>query len=389
MGWNGADHRRRLRINESGIAACHLRRRRLAGIVMRMDGNKASVIPARGAADNPANRFEKIHLEPDEDFNPEDEPKLTTIFLKDHSATIIAHNDSPDVGFESSVNPYRGCEHGCIYCYARPTHEYLGFSAGLDFESRIMVKERAPELLRKELSSLKWKPQVIAMSGVTDCYQPIERKLKLTRGCLEVLAEFRNPVGVITKNHLVTRDIDVFSELARHRAAAVFVSVTTLDAELRKVMEPRTSPPASRLAAIEELARAGIPVGVLVAPVIPGLTDHEMPKIIEAAVKAGAKFAGFVTLRLPYAVAPLFENWLTRHFPDRKDKVLNRIRSLRDGKLNDAQFGSRMRGEGIFAEQIERIFEVACRKVGIAGNRPELSAANFRRVEQGQIQLFD
>lgn len=353
-----------------------------------MNGN-ANPTPARGAAGNPANRFEKIHLEPDADWDPEDEPLPTTQFLRDHTATIIARNDSPDLGFDASVNPYRGCEHGCIYCYARPTHEFLGFSAGLDFETRIMVKERAPELLREELSSPKWKPQVIAMSGVTDCYQPVERRLKLTRRCLEVLADFRNPVGIVTKNHLVTRDVDVLSELARHKAVAVFVSVTTLDTDLRKVMEPRTSPPAARLAAIEALARAGIPVGVMVAPVIPGLTDHEMPAILSAAVKAGAKFAGHVVLRLPYAVAPLFEDWLGRHFPDRKDKVLNRIRSIRGGKLNDAQFGSRMRGEGIFADQIHQMFNVACRKVGIEGNHLELSTANFRRVEKDQLSLID
>jgi DNA repair photolyase len=353
-----------------------------------MDGN-ASVIPSRGAAGNPVNRFEKIYLEPDPDWTEEEAWHPATQFLRDHSSTIIARNDSPDVGFETSVNPYRGCEHGCIYCYARPTHEYLGFSAGLDFETRIMVKENAPELLRQELASQKWKPQVIAMSGVTDCYQPVERRLKLTRGCLQVLADFRNPVAIITKNHLVTRDIDVLAELARHRAAVVFVSVTTLDTDLRKVMEPRTSPPASRLAAIEELSRAGIPTGVLVAPVVPGLTDHELPRIIAAAAKAGARFAGHVTLRLPHAVAPLFEDWLTRHFPDRKDKVLNRIRSLRGGKLNDPNFGSRMRGEGIFAEQISQMFHVACRKAAIDGNGPELSTASFRRVEQGQMPLFD
>ncbi len=353
-----------------------------------MNGN-ANPTPARGAAGNPANRFEKIHLEPDTDWDPEEESLPTTQFLRDHTATIIARNDSPDLGFEASVNPYRGCEHGCIYCYARPTHEYLGFSAGLDFETRIMVKERAPELLRAELSSPKWKPQVIAMSGVTDCYQPVERRLKLTRGCLEVLADFRNPVGIVTKNHLVTRDIDVLSELARHQAVVVFVSVTTLDTDLRKVMEPRTSPPAARLAAIEALARAGIPVGVLVAPVIPGLTDHEIPAILSAAVKAGARFAGHVVLRLPYAVAPLFEDWLGRHFPDRKNKVLNRIRSIRGGKLNNAQFGSRMTGEGIFADQIHQMFKVACRKAGIADNHLELSTAHFRRVEKGQLSLID
>src|SRR5258705_6337564 len=302
-------------------------------------------ISTRGASSNPANRFEKIHLEPDEDWNPEEDPLPRNQFLRDRTSTIIAYNDSPDVGFETSVNPYRGCEHGCIYCYARPFHEYLGFSSGLDFETKIMVKENAPLLLREELSSPKWKPRVIAMSGVTDCYQPIERRLKLTRGCLEVLAEFCNPVAIVTKNNLVTRDCDVLSQLAKHNAAAVFISLTTLDIELRKVMEPRTSPPAARLATVSALSQAGIPVGVLIAPVIPGLTDHEIPALVEAAAQAGSRTAGYVILRLPYAVAPLFEQWLGTHFPDRKEKVLNRLRSLRHGKLYESAFGQRMRGE--------------------------------------------
>ncbi|EEF59867.1 PA0069 family radical SAM protein [Pedosphaera parvula] len=345
--------------------------------------------PSRGTAGNPANRFEKIHLERDADWNPEEDALPRTQFLKDTSSTIITNNDSPDVGFEASVNAYRGCEHGCIYCYARPTHEYLGFSAGLDFETRIMVKLDAAKLLRAELAAPKWQPKVLAMSGVTDCYQPVERRLKLTRQCLEVLRDFRNPVAIITKNHLVTRDIDLLSEMARYQAAVVFISVTSLDTELRKVMEPRTSPPASRLAAIEALSKAGIPTGILVSPIIPGLTDHEIPAIISAAVKVGAKFAGYVTLRLPLAVAPLFEEWLERHFPDRKEKVLNRIRALRGGKLNDSQFGSRMRGEGLFADQIEALFTVARRKAGIEGNQPDLSTAAFRRVEKDQLSLFD
>src|SRR5216117_547391 len=217
----------------------------------------APKIRARGAAENPPNRFEKISLERDAEWNDPDEPALQTQFFKDNSKSIINYNDSPDVGFEASVNPYRGCEHGCIYCYARPFHEFLGFSSGLDFETKIMVKEDAPELLRRELASPRWKPKVITMSGVTDCYQPVERKLKLTRRCLEVLAELRNPVAIVTKNLLVTRDVDVLREMARQNAAAVFVSITTLDAELRKVMEPRTSPPAGRLSAIEILSKAG------------------------------------------------------------------------------------------------------------------------------------
>jgi DNA repair photolyase len=342
----------------------------------------------RGAAANPPNRFEKIHLERDEDWNPEEDPLPRTQFLKDISKTVIAYNDSPDIGFEASVNPYRGCEHGCIYCYARPFHEYLGFSSGLEFETKIMVKENAPKLLREELSSPKWKPQVIAISGVTDCYQPVERKLKLTRGCLEVLAEFRNPVGIVTKNFLVTRDIDLLSELARYNAATVCISVTTLDTELRKIMEPRTSPPAARLEAVRRLAQAGVHVGVLMAPIIPGLTDHEIPAVLAAAAEAGAKFAGHVTLRLPHAVAPLFEHWLQTHFPDRKEKVLNRLRAMRGGKLYDSQFGQRMRGEGIFADQIDQLFEVARRKAGIANRESNLSTAAFRRPGGAQLQLF-
>jgi DNA repair photolyase len=342
----------------------------------------------RGASENPVNRFEKIRLEPDADWNHEEDCLPRTQFLKDHSQTAITYNDSPDLGFNTSVNPYRGCEHGCIYCYARPTHEYLGFSAGLDFESKIMVKEDAPKLLRAELSSPKWKPQVIVMSGVTDCYQPVERKLKLTRGCLEVLAEFRNPVAIITKNFLVTRDRDLLSELARHNAASVCLSVTTLDPELRKVMEPRTSPPQARLAAIRELSSAGIPVSVNVAPIIPGLTDHEIPAILEAAARAGATSAGFTVLRLPHAVAPLFEKWLETHFPERKEKVLNRLRAMRGGKLYDAQWGKRMRGEGIFADQIEMMFEVARRKAGIKNERGDLSVVAFRRPAGAQLSLF-
>ena len=341
----------------------------------------------RGAAANPPNRFEKIHLERDEDWNPEEDPLPRTQFLKDSSKTIIAYNDSPDIGFEASVNPYRGCEHGCIYCYARPIHEYLGFSSGLEFETKIMVKENAPALLREELSSPKWKPQVIAISGVTDCYQPIERKLKITRGCLEVLAEFRNPVGIVTKNFLITRDIDLLSELARHNAVTVCISITTLDTELRKIMEPRTSPPAARLEAVRRLAQAGVHVGILMAPIIPGLTDHEIPAVLGAAAEAGAKFAGHVTLRLPHAVAPLFEQWLQTHFPDRKEKVLNRLRAMRGGKLYDSQFGQRMRGEGIFADQIDQLFDVARRKVGIANRESNLSTAAFRRPGGAQIEF--
>jgi DNA repair photolyase len=344
--------------------------------------------PRRGAASNPPNRFERLEIEPDPEWYDPDERPPATRFYRDHSSSVLTSNDSPDLGFQFSLNPYRGCEHGCIYCYARPTHEYLGFSAGLDFETRIMVKEDAPELLRRELNSSHWKPEVIFMSGVTDCYQPVERRLGLTRRCLEVLTEYRNPVTVVTKNQLVTRDVDLLERLASHQAVAVLLSMPTHDPVLRRVLEPRTSPPGARLAALSTLRAAGIPAGVLVAPVIPGLTDHEIPAVLSAAAEAGATFAGYQLLRLPGAVAPLFEQWVERHFPERSEKVLARIRDTRGGRLNDPRFGARMRGEGIHAEQIGRLFEVACRRAGLTGGFPELSVASFRRPGVLQLELF-
>jgi DNA repair photolyase len=346
-------------------------------------------VHGRGASTNPPNRFERIHYVDDLESAEPDAPGPATKFFRDPSRTIIAYNDSPDVGFDASLNPYRGCEHGCIYCYARPTHEYLGFSAGLDFETKILVKEDAPDLLRRELASPRWTPQVLAISGVTDPYQPIERRLMLTRRCLEVLAQFRNPVVVVTKNDLVTRDIDLLAELAGHGASAVFLSITTLDERLARTMEPRTSRPERRLSAVEALTGAGVPAGVLAAPVIPALTDHELPSIIAAGARAGARFAGYVMLRLPHAVAPLFDQWLTQHLPARRKKVLNRIRAVRGGRLNDPRFGSRMAGDGIFARQIAAIFSVACRKAGIEGRGPGLSTAAFRRQSDPQFSLFE
>ncbi|MFQ5852262.1 MAG: PA0069 family radical SAM protein [Candidatus Binatia bacterium] len=345
-------------------------------------------IRGRGAAENPPNRFQPIEYVRDPDIIDPEHPSLETHYLQDTSRSIISYNESPDVGFDASINVYRGCEHGCIYCYARPSHEYLGFSAGLDFETKILVKQDAPALLRRELSSSNWKPQVLAMSGVTDPYQPVERRLQLTRKCLEVLAEFRNPVSIVTKNYLVTRDLDLLKELARHDAAAVILSVTTLNGDLARIMEPRTSQPGRRLAAIEALAQVSVPTGVLVAPVIPAFNDHELPSIIAAAVKAGAQYASYTILRLPHAVKNLFEQWLTQHFPDRKEKVLNRIRAIRGGKLNDPRFGSRMTGEGIFADQIEAMFSAACRKAGILDYRPNPSTAAFRRPLCSQLGLF-
>jgi DNA repair photolyase len=341
----------------------------------------------RGAGGNPPNRFEKIRLERDEDWNPEEDPSPKTRFLRDLSQSLITYNDSPDIPFHASLNAYRGCEHGCSYCYARITHEYLGFSAGLDFETKIMVKENAPELLRRELSSPKWKPQTLAMSGVTDCYQPIERRLQLTRRCLAVLAEFRNPVSIVTKNYLVTRDIDLLRELAAHHAVTVHLSINSLDGELARKLEPRAASPSLRLAAVEALAGAGVPVGVLVAPVIPALNDHEIPSVLAAAKAAGAGWADTEILRLPLTVAPIFEQWLERNVPGKKEKILGRIRAMRGGKLNDPRFGSRMRGEGVFADQISQMFHVARRKAGLPEEGPEMSAAAFRRPEGAQLGL--
>jgi DNA repair photolyase len=347
-----------------------------------------ATVRGRGAGSNPPNRFYRRRVVPDPEAVDPEAPLPRTQFIKDTARTIIAQNDSPDVGFERSINPYRGCEHGCVYCYARPFHEFLGFSPGIDFETKILVKEDAPRLLREELSSPSWKPQTIAMSGVTDCYQPAERKFGLTRGCLEVLAEYRNPVVIITKNHLVTRDVDLLADLARHRAAAVVVSVTTLDAELARLMEPRTSAPARRLAAIEALSAAGIPTGVNVAPIIPGLTDSEIPAILKAAAKAGASFAGHTIVRLPYSVKDIFEQWLADHFPARREKVLHRIRGVREGALNDPRFGSRMSGQGVYAEQITALFELSRKKAKLPAAPPDLSAASFRLPPGPQLTLF-
>jgi DNA repair photolyase len=497
----------------------------------------------RGAASNPANRFELITIDGVPELLDEDGPGLETRFYRDHARSIIAYNESPDVGFNASINPYRGCEHGCVYClsgdtpilmadgttrmlaelhigdevygteregwyrryvrtrildhwqtfaaayriqlrdgttlvasgdhrfwtergwkfiadsphrprphlvvndrlfgmskstpqpidgraigspvdlavvsvdaldhalplydittgtgnfiangvvshncYARPTHEYLGFSAGLDFETRIMVKEDAPELLRKELASPKWEPQMIALAGATDAYQPIERRLQLSRRCLEVLAEFRNPVGVVTKNHLVSRDRDLLAELAGFNASLVYLSITTLDAELSRRLEPRASHPDARLQSIRELSGAGVPTGVLVAPIIPGLNDHETPAILAAAAEAGARYALFVLLRLPHGLGPLFEEWLDRHYPDAKHKVLGRLRDMRGGKLYDSRFGRRMRGQGVLAEQVRALFKLGCRKAGISTDPPLLSSSAFRRSRWTQGLLFE
>jgi DNA repair photolyase len=342
---------------------------------------RTETIRGRGAALNPPNRFERIEYVPAGEARDPDDPGPLTQILRDATRTIIARNDSPDVGFETSINPYRGCEHGCAYCFARPFHEYLGFSAGLDFETRIVAKLDAPELLRRELMKPSWTPKPIAMSGVTDPYQPVERRLKITRRCLAVLAEFRNPVIIITKSYLVTRDIDHLTELAAHGAVSVNLSITTLDPKLQRAMEPRASTPRRRLQAVEALARAGIPVGVMVAPIVPGLTDSEVPAILQAAADAGAQGAGYVVLRLPHGVKELFEDWLGREYPDRKERALNRVREMRGGALYDSQWFKRAHGEGPYAEQIGALFESARRSAGLDQPRPELSIAAFRRPD--------
>ena len=362
-----------------------------------MDGTEARPliqIRGRGTAHNPPNRFVQMDFVPDGDAldsEDEDAPSPRTVFLRDATRSIIARNDSPDVGFSAGINVYRGCEHGCIYCFARPTHEYFGLSAGLDFETRIFVKEDAPELLRQALASPRWVPEVIGMSGVTDCYQPAERRLGITRRCLEVLAEFRNPVTIITKNHLVTRDADILAEMAAWGGVTVNVSITSLDEKLQRVMEPRTSTPKRRLEAVETLTKAGIQVRVLAAPMIPGLNDHELPAILKASADAGARAAAYIPLRLPWAVKELFDTWLATHFPERREKVLHRIREIRGGALNDPNFGSRMRGSGAYADQLSALFHAAARKVGLAEELPPLSTAHFRQPHdrRGQLGLFE
>ncbi len=357
------------------------------------------IVRGRGAGGDLPNRFQRLHVELDPEEAHEAPHARRTRYLRDPARSILTRNNSPDVGFDWSLNPYRGCEHGCVYCYARPTHEYLGFSAGLDFESRILVKEEAPRLLRRAISRPSWVPVPLVMSGVTDPYQPVERKLEITRRCLEILTEARHPVAMITKSRLVERDTDLLGKLAHHGAAHVTVSVTTLDRRLQRTLEPRAAPPEHRLAAIRTLADAGVPVAVNVAPVIPGLTEHEMAEILAAAADAGATAAGYVVLRLPGAVKPLFLEWVETHCPGRAGKIRSRLRSLRGGELYDPTFGTRMRGEGPFAHQIRELFQVARARAGMQRRLLTLSTEHFVRpdppepvaedpADSGQLELF-
>ena len=350
----------------------------------------------RGTDLAPPNRFERVHIETDyeqlaaDDELLADERRVPTVFLPDNAATIIRENDSPDIPFRFSINPYRGCEHGCAYCYARPTHETLGMNAGLDFETKVLVKHEAVSLLRKELNKKSWQPEIIVISGVTDCYQPAERKFRLTRGILEVLLEARQPLGMVTKNALIVRDLDLLSELARHNLASVAISVTTLDAELARTLEPRTATPAARLRAIRELSAAGVPVRAMLAPIIPGITDTEIPAILQAAKEAGAQAASHVMLRLPLNVAPIFIEWLKTHRPKAAKRVLSLIREMRGGKLNDSRWGSRMSGSGSYAEGIHATFDLFAQKYGLDKPWPELDCTQFRppKLPGGQLNLF-
>jgi DNA repair photolyase len=350
----------------------------------------------RGSLIRPRRRFEKFetvddfeHLvhEPAEVLSRR---RVRTQYLPDEAKSIVTENESPDVPFRYSMNPYRGCAHGCSYCYARPTHEYLGLDAGRDFESKIFVKLKAPELFREFLAGVSWSGEPITLSGVTDCYQPAERRYRLTRQCLEVAREVRQPLYMVTKNALVTRDLDILAPMAQMRLVGVAVSVTTLDRSLARVMEPRTSSPVARLRAISELAAAGVPTKVLVAPVIPGLNDSEIPAILEAARDHGAEGAAYVLLRLPLTVRPVFLEWLERTQRLKRARVEALIRSTRGGALNESAFGRRMKGTGRFAEQIGSLFRACAKRYGLDRPAEPLDRSQFKRprAATGQLHLF-
>lgn len=349
----------------------------------------------RGSQIDPPNRFGQTYAVPDLEHVEHDAEYLEelrdikTEYFPDASKSIVSENDSPDVPFRYSINPYRGCLHGCSYCYARPSHEYLGLSAGLDFETKIFFKPQAPKLFRDWLNRPNWLPETVVMSGVTDCYQPIEREHRITRGCLEVALEARLPIGIVTKNALVTRDIDLLSEMARFKLVRVALSVTSLDQELTKIMEPRTSSPQARLRAISELSAAGIPTVVMASPIIPGLNDSELPAILKAASEAGANYATYILLRLPLTVQPVFLEWLERCLPLKKELIESRVRATREGQLSTAEFGKRMRGSGPIADQIDQTFKVFSKRFGLDRRYEPLDASQFRAPQpsSGQLRL--
>ena len=332
----------------------------------------------RGAASNPANRFDTHHhIEDPAALDEAELRQVKTEVIIDSSKSALSKNNSPDIPFKYSLNPYRGCEHGCIYCYARPSHEYLGYSAGLDFETKIIIKKDIGALLAKTFQKKSWEPQPIMLSGNTDPYQPLERELRLTRSCLDVFAWYRNPVAIITKNFGLIRDIDVLAELASKNLVSVSISITSLRPEITRVMEPRTSHPERRLEAIERLAARGIPVGVMVAPLVPGLTDEELPDILKAAQERGAQWGHYIMLRLPGAVKELFIEWLGNEFPDRKQRVVNRLTDLRGESLTDKRFKVRMRGEGRWAEIVRQLHRNTCNKLGLNRSRVQLATEHF------------
>lgn len=328
-------------------------------------------LKGRGTLSNPPGRFDREQVERVDDgwYSEETPLSIATSIEPDRARSIITTNNSPDIPFDYSINPYRGCEHGCDYCYARPSHSYLGLSPGLDFETRLFYKEDAAKLLEAELARPGYVCKPITLGANTDPYQPVERRLRVTRSILEVLARCRHPVSIVTKAALVLRDLDLLADLARDGLATVAVSVTTLDAELKRALEPRAASPQARLRAIRELTGAGVPTGVMVAPVIPALTDHEMEAIIDAAAEAGARWAAYVVLRLPYEVKDLFREWLAQHYPQRAQHVMSVVQSLRGGRDNDPRFGARMRGAGPFAELLRARFQLACRRHGLGGER--------------------
>ena len=351
-------------------------------------------IKGRGAADSPQGRFDGYVRERESDSpgieaNEEQRRPRTVITLQE-ARSIISRNDSPDVPFSQSINPYQGCEHGCIYCYARPSHAYLDLSPGLDFETKLFGKQNAAALLRKELSAPGYRCELIALAGNTDCYQPMERKLRITRSILEVLSEFRHPVGIITKSSLIERDIDILSAMARENLVHAFVSITSLDAELSRTLEPRAAAPYRRLQVIERLAAAGIPCGVLMAPVIPLINDKDLESVLEAAASAGATMAGYVVLRLPHEVKSLFRDWLSRHYPLRAAHVMARVNDLRGGRDYDSEFGSRMTGKGEYSELIRARFAKARARFSLSNNdRFVLDTSKFRVPGRAtQLGLF-
>lgn len=344
----------------------------------------------RGAQFNPRNKFlkgEYIQEHPEAIDDWEQEERKTE-YIFDDSKTLVNKVTSPDVGMMYSANPYQGCEHGCIYCYARNSHEYWGYSAGVDFESRIVVKKNAPQLLRKFFENPNWEPAVISLSGNTDCYQPIERRMRITRKLLEICLEYRNPVGVLSKNALVLRDLDIIQEMNKYNLIRVFSSITSLDEDLRKLLEPRTASYRSRLKVVETLSKAGVPTGIMNAPLIPGLNDMHMHDVLKAASEAGAKWAGYTVVRLNGAIGPIFHDWLHKAFPDRAEKVWNQISACHEGHVNDSRWGNRMVGDGKFAEVIKVQFHLYCKKYGLNQTNMEWNTKDFRRIKNGQLPLF-